>query len=752
MLAERFSSLEWPLYALCFAAPLAIGSVHTETQLALCTTALLLFLVAGLAVLSRRGLRVVPLAWVMLAALGWTALQMLPLPSILVGLVSPAARAVRDELAPGRMWMPLTLDRAATSLELVKQVAYACVFLVGTEVLRRNGASKRTAMVLGGFGALMAALIAAHRWLGADKIYGFYVLHSIPGSGFFAPFVNGNHAAALLSLCALGGLGAATATQKPVLRALFGGCAAATTLALFATTSRGGAIGLAVGVLVLVTLLARMSYGTVRALLLSAGVTLILCAGAYVLADGLRARFTLDLPGNSLGENQKTRGWQAALHLSSRYFVTGVGRGAFEAPASEVRTEDEQVRLVYPENVVLQCVSEWGVPVALALLFAAVLCFGRALHSLQFDPSLASLAAGIIAVLVHELFDFSLEFPGVALPLCLALAAVMGSAEHDRTRKRPRQRLRSAAFIVTGAIGFSIVLLGLAARPHTLSEDLEALRQQVEARDPGAARALERAIVDHPASAELEMLAGANALQQRDPTALRHLNRAMRLQPSAGRPHQLAALELRRVGHVRQAALELRLAAERGYLVDASRLVPLVGAAAVDAVPRTVDAYLGVASYLLAAKLVDAAELAFARAAELDPGPRPRAARLAALPPARRAAAAEAVVAAATTGEELALAVRAFRETNALERADAIARAGLARYLDSPSLLIEASRVAEASGDLERARAILAQTSRLDHAGKLLVEERVLEMARQSHDPDATSAAEARLKLLRLTH
>lgn len=751
MAAERFASLEVALYVICLAAPLALGGVHTETQLVLSAVALLLFLVTGLVVLSKRGLRVSPLAWVMVVALGWTAFQVLPLPAFLVGLVSPAARALRDELTPGRSWMPLTLDRAATALELAKQVGYVCVFLVGTEVLRRNGASKRTAVVLAGLGGGVAMLIAVHRLLGSEKIYGLYALHSVPGSGFFAPFVNGNHAAALLSLCALAAAGAAVQVRGAA-RIPLALCGLGAALALVATTSRGGAIGLAFGVLVLVTLLARMQYGTLRALLLSAGVTVVLCGGALLVADGLRARFTQRLPGNSLAENQKTRGWQTALHLTGRYFVTGVGRGAFEAPAAELRADDEQVRLVYPENVILQCASEWGAPITLALMLVAVAGLLTALRRASLDPPLVGLAAGVVAVLVHELFDFSLEFPGVALPWVLALAAVIAAAEQDRPRRRPRQRVRSTGFLVTGAIGLALLLLGLTARTHTLAAELESLRVRVEQHDPNARQALDAAILRHPASAELEMLAGANALRQRDPVALRHLNRAMRLQPSAGRPHQLAAVELRRVGRVRQAALEFRLAAERGAVIDNEHLIPLLGAAVVDAVPKTAEAQLQLAARLVAHQMIDAAEIAFARAAELDPGPTPRELRLKSLPMPRKLEAADAIVAAAKSGDELALAVAAYREGGALDRAEGALRAGLTRFSTSASLAVEASRVAEARGDLEAARAALAHATRFDHAGKVLVERRALELAEHSHDVDSIDAARSRLRLLTIEH
>ena len=137
--------LELALYALCWLAALAIGSVHAATQVALAGASLLLLACFAFSPGRRRGIRLAPLAWVGIAALAWTALQLLPLPLALLRALSPVAAELRGEL--GARWAPITLDVPGTVLELAKQLTYLCVLLTGCELLRKRGAARRKAML-----------------------------------------------------------------------------------------------------------------------------------------------------------------------------------------------------------------------------------------------------------------------------------------------------------------------------------------------------------------------------------------------------------------------------------------------------------------------------------------------------------------------------------------------------------------------------------------------------------------------------
>ncbi|MEO6953481.1 MAG: O-antigen ligase family protein [Polyangia bacterium] len=734
------TKLELALYALCGSATLALGSVHPETQVVLCGAAVALLLAASLSQACRGGVRVVPFGWVYVAALCWSAFQLVPLPLGVLRLVSPAAAALRAET--GARFAPITLDGAATTLELCKQLAALCVFLVGSEVLRTRDV-RRPAAILAWLGGVCAVLTWAHRWSGATRIYGFYTPHSLPGFGFFVPFVAPNNAASLFALTALCAIGVAVASRG-ARRVGYAVLSAALCASVLGTTSRGGAAGLAVGALVFLTIVASEQFGRVRGVALALGIMVVLGAGALVTAGGLRSRLVQKNPANSVVKNQKVRGWAAGLKLAEAYPLTGVGRGAFEAPIASEREDDESVRLVYPENIVVQLAAESGLLFGLGIIAFAIWRFVRIVRRGPLGPVQAALTAGVVAIGVHQLFDFGLEFPGLALPVALALSALAAGAEvHDKQRRKPRPRLRRARMVPVAFFGVSVCFLGASSCRHTLAVDVGRAQG---ARDP---REVEQAIARHPASAELEMLAGEAAIRAADPSALRHLGRAMRLQPTAARAHVLAGVELERLHRYGQAALEFRLAAERGAPLSASQLVRRVGRYAIDAVPRTQAAYLALGAEDASRKRWDDAQEAYERAAALDPGPAPRIALLSWMPPERRGAVAELIEREAGDGAELALAVTTWNELGQPERAERVAASGLLRFPDSAPLVAALARVRMSHGDLEGARKVIGHTSRFEPQDRLALEELLVEVAQKSGDLDQAAAARARLRLLR---
>lgn len=734
------TTLELALYALCWSATLAMGAVHPETQVVLCAGAVTMLLVAALSPATRGGVRVTPFAWVYIAVLCWSALQVVPLPPWLLRLASPGAAALREET--GARWAPITLDRAATTLELCKQAAALCIFLAGAEVLRKRDV-RRPAAAIAWLGGVCAVLAWAHRWSGATRIYGFYTPRSLPGFGFFAPFVAPNNAASLFAMTALCAIGVAVASSGGR-RLAYAALSAALCASVLGTTSRGGAAGLAVGALTFLTIIASQHFGRVRGAALAAGIVLVLGAAALMGADGLRSRLVQKDPANAVLKSQKFRGWEAALQLARAYPLTGVGRGAFEAPIASQRDDDESVRLVYPENIVMQLAAESGLVFGLGIIAFALWSFLSLVRRGSLGPVHAALTAAVVAVGIAQLFDFGLEFPGIALPVALALSALATEAEvNDRQKRKPRSRLRGMRLLPVAVGGAALCFFGLSAVRHTLAVDVG---HAEGASDP---RGLEQAIARHPASAELEMLAGEAAIRAGDASALHHLGRAMQLQPSATRAHVLAGVELERLHRYRQAALEFRLAAERGAPLDAAQLVRRIGRYAVDAVPRSPAAYLTLGAEDARLKRWDDAQEAYERAAALDPGPAPRAALLSWMPAERRGAVAELIEREALTGDELALAVTTWNELGKFELAERVGASGVQRFPESAALVAAIARVRMSHGDLEGARKVIGHTSRFDVKGRLALEALLVEIAQKSGDPDRAAAAGARLRLLR---
>src|SRR5207244_3820519 len=189
-------------------APLAIGGVHVPVQLSLAAAALALFL-AYAWLRGERGLRPVAFLGAAVVAVGFTFAQLVPLPAIVVGLLSPAARILRDETTGGARFMPLSLDAPATGLALVRGLGCLSLLLIVGGLVQSRTQARRVLGVLVGFGTAIAVVALAQRAAGVQTILGFYRPRSTPGFGVYGPFVDVNHAAALLTLTALMAIGLA---------------------------------------------------------------------------------------------------------------------------------------------------------------------------------------------------------------------------------------------------------------------------------------------------------------------------------------------------------------------------------------------------------------------------------------------------------------------------------------------------------------------------------------------------------------
>jgi hypothetical protein len=752
--ASRSPQLKWdrPLAfaaaALTVVAPLAIGSVHPWTQVALSAYTLVLTAVYGV-MRGRFGVRVVPFAPLLAATAAVTALQLVPLPAPLVHLVSPSAWEIRSAVGAS-WWMPLTLDVPATVLALARALAGLGLLLVVGGLSRSRSLARRLLLTLALLGGGFAMLAFAQRAVGAQAIYGLYRPRSTPGFGFFGSFVDVNHAASLLALTALVACGLGFELRGPRRLIVFA-CAVLATAALLFSTSRGGLVGFAVGGLILSAVLLARALGRARGLTSAVVLLAVTASVALWAGEGLRARF-LPSTANPLWSNQKTRGWRDGLRMAADYAGTGVGRGAFEAPLRAYREGNEGVRLVYAENFIVQYTAEWGLPATAALLLLALWSMRRVLaHGRDLSPGAVGAGAGVVAVVVHELMDFGTEMPGIALPTVLALGIVAGRAaakEEHCPRVKPRHTLPVAAAWAT------VVLLALWAAPHTLDEDDIALHAAVRNGQPVEA-ALAAAIARHPADDYLELLAAEDGLRRHDAHVMHHLNRALQLHPANWQTHQLAARLLAGVGRQRQAALEYRLALQYGMLPDYSELTRVLGRSVLDAVPQEPPSLVSLARNLVASGHVDDAVRACARAGELAPRPEPvlaacTTAALESNTPAFLTATAQALAAEASETESFALAARALQQAGQPNTAAAVIAKGIKGHGPVATLVLGGARLRMQAGDLAGARAMLAHNvdGAFSLAERQQMEELLAEVADRAGDIQAAVLARARARLI----
>jgi len=527
-----------------------------------------------------------------LLALGFTALQALPLPAGLVAWLAPGSLA--DGLETARVlgeeppWLA-TLSRsgAATLRELLEAAALAAAFFAGSLAIPLVG--RQPVALAGAIGVLAAAFVTiAHVVVGAESVYGVFE-HVLPVP-LMGPIGNVNHLAGMLAMGVPVLVGLALDADERARRGWLLGAASLSGAFALACISRGGVLSLGVGLgtlLVLVLLGARRARDhrtTQRAwtALVAFGLTgLALGVAAYVLSEEI----ALDFGTPPLEK----------LELAARGLVLladapwlGVGRGAFGVAFTAL---DRGGRMFFPENLLVQWSTEWGLPVTLTLLGALGAAWLRAARQATSPTQLGALAA-TLSIFVHDQVDFALEKLAVSASAAVLLAAALtpstrSTKETARLGAKPDRRtlaLRASPAVLAVALA---LLCGAAVHrddPRRLEAEMLALAasdrlDEVERTGRTAMRA-------HPSEPVFPLILGWAVARADDLEAPRWLDRAGLLAPTWPAPHLILSRWLARRGNLTQAWLEVREAERRSPLAGAEEICLFVPFAEVNELAR----------------------------------------------------------------------------------------------------------------------------------------------------------------------
>ena len=429
-------------------APLPFGSVGRGGRLAL--EILALALTALWALTASRfpvALPPRPARLALVALLAIPALQLIPLGTGVVAIVSPGAAALRQGLDP----VPdatLSLAPLATASALRTGAALVGLVFVATSVAAARGLTRLayTALASAAFQGLYGLLVLAS---GHDRIWNvpkIAYLDSATGT-----FVNRNHFAGFLASTLPLGVGLVIAVarraRRPAgarsgvlaalgpegTRALLLGLPALTgTAGLLLSFSRAGtALGLvAIAGTAAVALRAR----PVKRL---ATIALVVAIAAVPLFDLGANRLAARLA--STGHDFKSSGGRLdvardTLRMIGSFPAAGVAFGAFTWAFPAFSAPNVRLHYTHAHDDLLQLGVEGGLP-ALVLLAVALVSLARAvLHAArdESDPVITGAAFGLSALLVHGLVDFNFHIPANAAIAAILAGALFGSSWNGR--------------------------------------------------------------------------------------------------------------------------------------------------------------------------------------------------------------------------------------------------------------------------------------------------------------------------------
>jgi lipopolysaccharide biosynthesis regulator YciM len=559
----------------CAFPALALGGVQpwSITTTAAIAVAFFAFVFWRRVALERRALR---LGWVgsaFLAATAVTALQLVPLPPGVLEVLSPKAHELLSftlgdlKLYGDAAWHPLSLDPAATALELVRLCGLTAAYLAARNAITETSDARRVLLGVVIVGLVIVAIGVVHRATGATHIMG---VHRAPMDGtalILSTFVNPNHMAGLVGISTCVALGLSLSNDESRNgRALLAFAAVVCAVGLVLTLSRAGIVALGATAVVLAFCLARGRAGKPGRL--AWFFTLALAAGLAAAYFGSERLLREIAPSNVLQEletNLKVRMWQDTLPMLADFARAGVGKGAFASVFPLYQTSFAQYTHTHPENLPLQWIVDFGAAGA-AVLALLMLRVGRLTLRRLSAMTIGAIAA-LWFVFLHNLADYNLEVSGVAYTAAIVLAVAL--RRESSVVPGPTARVWKPRTIVAGvALGGFLGALTFAT-PYALHHHKDRAVERVRAAPPdrnSIDQAARRELARHGADYLVFLSAAARlaALPTLDAhLALRYANRALYLNAPSYQTHLVTARILRRMGRYSQAAVEYRLASRR---------------------------------------------------------------------------------------------------------------------------------------------------------------------------------------------
>ncbi|MBN1610332.1 MAG: O-antigen ligase family protein [Polyangiaceae bacterium] len=572
----------WGLPALVVGSVLAVGTVHVPVLLVVAACALPL---GALALWSetRHGHRP-PLAVVVLMGLGaFSLLQAVRLPFVCLERVAPSSASVwlgaRELLGdPPRSWASVSLDPGASVVEALKWLTYAAVTATAVRFGRRLGTASGPLVVFVAAG-IAAITTLVHGAVGAQRLYGVYQPSFTPARWAMSPLLNSNNYAGYLNLAIFCGMGLLVAPPRRLPRPAIGIALAALVAVSTISASRGALGALALGVLVLIPLLAWLNRRSARtyepwfwagplpvAIVAFAGLILAVLGGGrdkwQSLVDESLVKFSVI---------------ERTFPMIRRHWLLGSGRGSFETVFPAYAVGPGNTIYQHAENFVAEWLAEWGVPVAAAGLL--LLCYAFRPGRLRAARSKVAACAlvGVGALLFQNLFDLALEVPAVCIALGALLGALLGAASDHTKTLSTRAKIpvwRTVAALAPAAGLALLPLAGMAHRTLALRERATVhsllVEEELSKRPARAAfwEALGASVRRHPADPYLALLGATAARYDARHRPLAWVGWTIERSPTRGAPYLLLARILLGYGAKDQALHVLSLAAATGEGLD----------------------------------------------------------------------------------------------------------------------------------------------------------------------------------------
>lgn len=477
-----------------FFCPLAFGTVEpwSLTVMELLAPLALLFLL--LSCNSRQKWYTVPGLLPLVCFLSFLALQTVPLPALLIKVLSPAAHRVYKpviDLAGGNIFLPLSINVNATVAEFFRFFAYGCFYILTVQLLSEYSRLRRTLLLVLGLAGTISFFAILQKFTAENLIFWF---RPAPGNVIpTGPWIYRNHFAGFIEMLLPLHLALFLHYRPRIhyemswrekilsifnlphanLHILLGFSCLLMVVSLFVSLSRGGIISASIALIFLVLFLSGLGLLQRKMIFaMAAGLSVVL-AVAWFGWQPILNRF-----GNILNAgvifDPRFLIWKDSLPIIRDFPLFGAGFGTYVHLFPRYRNFFTDHSLPdHAHNDYIELLTDGGI-IGLLLagwfLFAIFRAAWQRIRIRQDSFSLLifyGVCCGIIALLLHSVTDFNMHNGANGLYfffLCGLLVSTATTRRYGRTRKtyldhQPAPLIRlgtPVALICVGALLFNL--------------------------------------------------------------------------------------------------------------------------------------------------------------------------------------------------------------------------------------------------------------------------------------------------------
>jgi tetratricopeptide (TPR) repeat protein/O-antigen ligase len=392
--------------------------------------------------------------------LGFAMMQVVPMPPVVIKLLSPQTYRVYSENLPSSgllPWLTLSLYPYATLLEIVRFIGYVCIYCLTIQVLTDRKSITRMTTVILVIGTCIALLGIFQRIFWNGKLLWFRELSE--GCKPFGPYANRNHFAGLMEMLIPVSVGALIYllpglrgdhdikgavsdffSHRRANRAVLTGTAVVIMItSLFLSLSRGGIIGLSLSMLFLGVMLwtresTRQKGRTIVALFL-----VVLLSVGWFGWKPILAKFE-GIRHSDPSTEYRIQNWKDSLKIVRAYPLFGTGLGTYEHIYPHFKTVPTLARWEHAHNDFIEGAVELGVPGLVLALYVVGSFYRKMFAMLKMRRSLSSrllgmgAMAGVAGIVIHGLTDFNLHVGANGLYFCFLMGYGV-AVSHARVRE-----------------------------------------------------------------------------------------------------------------------------------------------------------------------------------------------------------------------------------------------------------------------------------------------------------------------------